>query len=102
MSTTGDRLHELIKQWFLSDYKPGCGCRELVKSMNENEPQWSLLNLPSIVEKMRAEASVRHWSYRSIFRHLPGCNAPLRWVVREAVRLAEMDSQTALAKKPEE
>lgn len=88
---TGTHLHNLILAWIGRDYSPGCSCRDTVKAMDANPPQWSRDNLRMIVDKIKAEATKQSWMYRRILRHIPGCNAPIKWLVKEAIRLAEQD-----------
>lgn len=91
-STTGTRLHELIERLTGEGYTPSCGCRAVVSDMNANPPQWSLDNMPMIVGKLRQEAGRRHW-WAKFTLSLPGFLTPVRWIVRDAVRLAIMDKQ---------
>lgn len=98
VSTTGDRLHELIKRYLRSDFKPGCGCKDVVDKMNAHEPAWSLANQKYILDKLKDEGAKRHWTYAKILRYIPGSNAPLRWLLRKAVAMAEEDAKLALTK----
>lgn len=90
MAGTGTHLHRLVKQYTGQDFLPGCGCQSLVDKMNSHPPKWSIANLKMIVEQLRAAAQARGWRTRLLVT-LPGSNTPLRWLVREAVRLAEKD-----------
>ena len=86
----GTHLHDLIKTFTGQDYTAGCGCKDMVKKMDANPPQWSLDNFREILTTMRGEARRRSWWTR-IAVSLPGTKAPLKWFIREAVRRAEED-----------
>jgi len=86
----GTHLHAIIKKYTGDDYSPTCNCRALVKQMNKHPPQWSLDNMQKVVREMRSEATRRHW-WAKFALALPGTTAPLRWMVREAVKLALAD-----------
>ena len=88
MKGTGSHLHSLIKRYTGEDYTPGCGCRAVVRQMDENPPQWSLDNMPMILKKLRMEARARKW-WAKFALALPFSSKPLRWMIREAARLAQ-------------
>ena len=90
MAGAGTHLHALIKKWTGSDYTPGCGCRAMVQKMDANPPAWSIQHMPEIVSKVRDEAKKRGW-FSKVAVAIPGSGTPIRWLVREAVRLAEED-----------
>jgi hypothetical protein len=94
MTGTGEHLHSLIKRFTGEDYKPGCGCEALVKLMNANPPQWTLDNMTTILEKIRLEAKARGW-WQKIAVAIPGASMPMRWMIRESARLAEVDLKAA-------
>ena len=90
-STTGDRLHEVIRRWTGADYTPTCHCRDLVGKMNSHVPDWTLANMKMIVNHLRQEASHFKW-WAKIAVLLPGHRRPIVWMVQEAVRLAQEDA----------
>jgi len=98
-STTGNRLHAIIKQWTGQDYKPDCGCEAVVKQMNSHTPQWTLDNMPMILEKLRTAAANRKWW--NLLAKIPGAKFPLRWMIRQAVKLALKDAENESQAKAE-
>jgi hypothetical protein len=91
VSTTGDHLHAIFREWFHQDYSPGCSCRETVRDMNAHPPEWSVENMRSITKKIRDEINKRKW-WGKLVANIPGIKYPVRWIVLEAVRRASRDA----------
>ena len=91
-STTGNKLHALVKKLTGQDYRPGCKCRDMAQEMNNHLPQWSRDNWKKIAGKMRDEIRERKWWGRLV-AGCPGISRPLRWMIFEAARQAEEDTQ---------
>jgi len=91
-STTGDKLHALVKKLTGQDYRPGCKCRAIAQEMNNHPPQWSRDNWKKIAGKMKAEIRERGW-WGKILAEVPGIRRPLKWMIFEAARQAEEDAK---------
>ena len=92
VSTTGDRLHDLIRRYLHQDYRPGCGCKKVVEQMNSHAPAWTIDNMPMLVGKLQQAARERNW-WTKLAVSLPGNKYPIRFMIREAVRLATEDAK---------
>jgi hypothetical protein len=89
MAGAGRHLHRLLHQLTGQGFTPGCGCKEMIRRMNANGPAWCRKHIDEIVAKMRGEARKRRWW--KIIMLIPGTNAPMRWMVFEAIRRSEAD-----------
>ncbi len=94
MSTTGTHLKRLVRRFTGQGFKPGCSCRATIAQMNANTPSWSRQNYKMIRNMMRTEASRRGWM-TGLLAKVGG--APIRSMIYEAVRLAELDLAKGLA-----
>jgi hypothetical protein len=90
MAGAGTHLHAIFKEWFHQDYRPGCGCREIVQHMDKKGPVWCRDHVKMIAGKIRAEIKNRGWWGR-VAVLIPGVRRPIKWIVLEAIRRAEAD-----------